>query len=284
MKQFKDKILDWYSSLNERDRKILILFIAFLLPAISIYVYFKETAKHGEIEQKMAGLPSLEQLKLQSINMEKQIVYYKSQIPKLSAVLLNPNVKYAYATMPNQIPIILSSSISQAGGYVVLLEEGIPKSVIVNEYGKLVSVITNNQHKNNKKTNTIQKNKLFDVRVIPIKLAIAVSQDSINNLLSLFNKPNASYPFVFVNSIKFSFGKSQCSSNVFDTKGYYVINSQTYNAQYLNTTKPIIICLSGYAIADIKPKKFIKHNHTPHRGKISNHDKLVRSTKNVKTK
>ena len=106
MSELKEKVLNWYNSLTERDKNIVIIFIAFLLPGIFVYFYFKQTAERGKIEQKISSLPSSEQLKLQSIALEKQILYYKSQIPKLQAELLNPNINYAYATTPNQISII----------------------------------------------------------------------------------------------------------------------------------------------------------------------------------
>ncbi|MGC8650889.1 MAG: hypothetical protein ACP5S8_08010 [Hydrogenobaculum sp.] len=254
MNELKEKVLNWYNSLTERDKNIVIIFIAVLLPGIFAYFYFKQTAERGKIEQKISSLPSLEQLKLQSIALEKQILYYKSQIPKLQAVLLNPGTKYAYATMPNQIPIVLSSAISKAGGYITSMEEGIPKGVTVDKNGK--EVIALKPKINKKKSKNVEHmQELFNVEIVPIKLAVAVSQNNVNSFLSSLNKPNASYPFLFINSVKFGFGKSQCSNNILEDKSYYIVDTANVYSQSLNTSKPVILCMSGYVISSITSKE-----------------------------
>jgi hypothetical protein len=72
----------------------------------------------------------------------------------LQAELLNPNVNYAYTTTPNQIPIVLSSAISKAGGYIISMEEGIPKDVTVDKNGKEVTVLK--PKANNKKSKNVE--------------------------------------------------------------------------------------------------------------------------------
>ncbi|ACG57219.1 hypothetical protein HY04AAS1_0532 [Hydrogenobaculum sp. Y04AAS1] len=254
MNELKEKILNWYNSLTERDKSIVIIFIAVLLPGIFVYFYFKQTAERGKIEQKISSLPSLEQLKLQSITLEKQVLYYKSQIPKLQTELLNPNINYAYATTPNQIPIVLSSAISKAGGYITSMEEGIPKDVTVDKNGK--EVIALKPKMNKKKHNRVEQTKeLFDIEILPVKLTVAVSQSNINNFLSSLNKPNPAYPFLFINSIKFGFGKSQCSNNIFEDKSYYIVDTTNVYSQFLDTSKPVILCMSGYVVSSITSKE-----------------------------
>jgi hypothetical protein len=254
MNELKEKVLNWYNSLTERDKNIVIIFIAVLLPGIFAYFYFKQTAERGKIEQKISSSSSLEQLKLQSIALEKQLLYYKSQIPKLQAELLNPNINYAYATTPNQIPIVLSSAISKAGGYITSMEEGMPKDVTVDKNGKEATVLK--PKANNKKSKNVEHmQELFDVEILPVKLTVAVSQNNIKSFLSSFNKPNPAYPFLFINSIKFGFGKSQCSNNIFEDESYYIVDTTNVYSQFLDTSKPVILCMSGYVVSSITSKE-----------------------------
>ena len=252
--ELKEKVLNWYNSLTERDKNIVIIFIAVLLPGIFVYFYFKQTAERGKIEQKILSLSSLEQLKSQSITLEKQLLYYKSQIPKLQAELLNPNIKYAYATAPNQIPIVLSSAISKAGGYITSIEEGIPKDVTVDKNGKesiaLKPKMNKTKHKKLKQTK-----ELFDIEIVPVKLTVAVSQNNIKSFLSSLNEPNPAYPFLFINSIKFGFGKSQCSNNILEDESFYIVDTTNVYSQFLDTSKPVILCMSGYVVSSITSKE-----------------------------
>jgi len=249
--ELKNAILGWYESLNERDKKAVFILVSLLLPTISIYIYFKQMDKREKLQQKISSLPSFvkgtTQLQDQITNIEKNIVYYKSQIPKLQAMLLNPNIKYAYTTAPNQISVVLPSLISQIGGYTISFEEGTPKDFKVDENGNLFTMPVNADKKNK----SITSKRIFNIETIPVKLSVATSQDNVANFISSLNAPNPSYPFLFVNSIKFGFGKSQCSANIFDKDSSSVV-SVIPNTKNLNTSKPILLCLTGYIISDIK--------------------------------
>ncbi|MEM0246050.1 MAG: hypothetical protein QW649_05140 [Thermoplasmata archaeon] len=247
----RNSFANWYSSLSERDRKIIVIFVSILLPALGIWVYFKEVNAKNAIENKLTSLPSITQIKSQIFSLEKQRVYYKQNIQKLKTYLLNPEINYANNTAPNQIPIILNSQISEIGGYILSMEEGLPVESEVNQEG--LATITNATKKVNMKNKPINQ-KMFRVELIPINLSVAVSQNNVNTFLANINKPNNAYPFLFINHI--SLGKGNCNSNILETNNYYIVDA--YN-NTINTTSPIGICLSGYVISKIEGVRSIHH-------------------------
>ncbi len=251
----KDGFLNWYNSLPPRDRKTLILLISFVLPLISGWIFFKELEIKNNIENKMKSLPSIDFIKSQIISAEKERVFYKQNIPKLKAEMLNPNIYYANNTPPNQIPIILHNQIKQSGGYILSMQEGIPTNVEVNENGMPASVQKPTtkpkkatKHKK-KPTNTKNAaNKIFRLELVPIKLSIIVSESNVSGFLKNLNTPNNAYPLLFINSI--SLGKSGCNTNnVLSSSDYYIISTYKTN---VNSSTPTGICLSGYVLAKIE--------------------------------
>ncbi len=243
--EIKGRFLDWYNSLTERDKKILVIFISILLPALSLYIYKKEINERAQLEQKLISLPTINQLKSQILTLEKKRLFYKQQISKLNATLLNPSVSYAYNTQLNQIPIILNNEVNSYGAYITSFEEGNPTRITIDKDGeesRIVSTQAKNKSKNPKQA---MGENMFEVELLPVKLVVTTSKDKALSFLNNFNTPNSIYPFVLIKNLSFGFGKNTGCSGA-PLENYISVSGNTPVI-----LSPINICMSGYVIASI---------------------------------